>query len=181
MDHADIDLSLIVAMTPERVIGLKGRLPWRMPSDLARFKKITTEIGVVVMGRKTFDSILARNGKPLSGRQHVVLTTNPALFTSHQGQVWYATSLEEVLATIGVLGGRACVIGGAEIYEMFISAGLVRKVYRTIVHAQGLAGDAFFPQFVREANKWRLADGVLRSRQHEKDEYESSFWTYEWM
>ena len=49
-------ISLIVAMTPDRLIGVKGRLPWHKPGDLKRFKQLTSN-HVVVMGRKTFDSI----------------------------------------------------------------------------------------------------------------------------
>ena len=62
-------LTAIVAMTPERVIGRDGDLPWRLPEDLKFFRKTTTG-HAIVMGRKTYDSI----GKPLSKRRNIVLT-----------------------------------------------------------------------------------------------------------
>src|SRR5687768_1861241 len=64
-------LSLIVAMTEERVIGYKQQLPWHLSEDLKRFKKITMG-HPIIMGRKTYESI----GRPLPGRQNIVITNN---------------------------------------------------------------------------------------------------------
>src|SRR3989344_3054918 len=108
-----LDLSIIVAMTPGGVIGNKGELPWKLSSDLAHFKKITTEVGVIVMGRKTWESILERNGKPLPGRKHIVITRNPK--HPEYESVCFVSSVEEANRQIASYGGRGCVIGGAEI------------------------------------------------------------------
>src|SRR5260221_8463532 len=65
--------SLVVAMSRNRVIGRDNRLPWRLPADLAFFKRVTMG-HPVVMGRRTYESI----GKPLPGRQNIVISRNPA-------------------------------------------------------------------------------------------------------
>ncbi|MGR8942580.1 MAG: dihydrofolate reductase, partial [Gammaproteobacteria bacterium] len=66
-------ISLIVAMASNRVIGLNNKMPWHLPADLKRFRKITMG-SPILMGRKTFESI----GRPLPGRTNIVLTRNPA-------------------------------------------------------------------------------------------------------
>ena len=102
-------LTAIVAMTPERVIGRGGTLPWHLPEDLAFFKK-TTLGHPIVMGRKTFESI----GRPLPKRRNIVLTRDAD---------WYADGVEiihhpEDLASLPDLGPRAFIIGGAELYRL---------------------------------------------------------------
>ena len=80
-------MCLVVAASQQLGIGLAGQLPWRLPGDMAAFKRITTTTAAtaarsgttnaVVMGRKTWDSIPAKF-RPLPGRTNVVLTRNPA-------------------------------------------------------------------------------------------------------
>lgn len=66
-------IHLVVAMTQDRVIGLDGAMPWHLPKDLAHFKSVT--LGhPVIMGRKTFESILDSLGRPLPGRQNMVIS-----------------------------------------------------------------------------------------------------------
>ena len=65
-------ISLIVAMDRKRGIGIANQLPWKLPEDLAHFKRTTTG-HAIIMGRKTFDSI----GRPLPGRRSIVVTRNP--------------------------------------------------------------------------------------------------------
>ncbi len=67
-----MSLTIIVATDRARGIGIDNRLPWRLPEDLAHFKRTTTG-HPVIMGRKTFESI----GKPLPGRRNIVITRNP--------------------------------------------------------------------------------------------------------
>lgn len=105
-------LTAVVAMTPDRVIGRAGKLPWHLPEDLAFFKR-TTRGHPVVMGRKTFESI----GRPLPKRRNIVLTrdsdwTAPGVETIHS---------PEALAELPDIGNRAYIIGGAEIYAAFHS------------------------------------------------------------
>lgn len=126
--EASRSLTAVVAMTPDRVIGLNGDMPWRLKSDLKRFKSLTMG-GWLIMGRKTFDSI----GKPLPGRRTVVLSRNPQW--SFPG-VSLARSVDEVLAMVA--SEPAYVVGGAEIYRLFWP--YCRTVLLTWVQAT-LAGD----------------------------------------
>jgi len=164
-------LSLIVAMTPGRVIGLSNNIPWRLPSDLARFKRITTEEGVVVMGRKTWES-LPKKFQPLPDRHNIVLTN------SFPGQllmpsVESVASVEDAFEVIRMHGGRACIIGGAQIYKLFLP--LVQKVYITMVH-EPVEGDTFFPQM--QYYSWRQTD-ASPIQKHPGDEHPTSFHIYE--
>jgi dihydrofolate reductase len=130
-----LQLTAIVAMTPDRVIGRGGALPWHLPEDLAFFKRSTSG-HPVVMGRKTFESI----GKPLPKRRNIVLTRDPA---------WSAPGAEvihrpEELASLPEIHGRVFIIGGAEIYAAFmpqLDDLLVSHVFARY------EGDTFFPEF----------------------------------
>jgi dihydrofolate reductase len=97
----------VVAMTPRGVIGRDGDMPWRLSSDLRRFKRLTMG-GTLVMGRKTFDSI----GRPLPGRRTIVLTRRADW--SVEGVVT-ATSPAEAVEFAGP--ERTFVVGGAQIYR----------------------------------------------------------------
>jgi dihydrofolate reductase len=128
---ADFTLSLIVAIAENGVIGRKGKLPWRLGSDLRRFRKLT--IGhPLIMGRKTFEAI----GKPLDGRDSIVVSrNNPSLALSPH--VFSAASLEEALTTArkqattrGVK--EAFVIGGAELFKAALP--YANRIYLTRVH-----------------------------------------------
>lgn len=128
-------LTAIVAMTPARVIGRDGSMPWHLPGDLAFFKR-TTVNHPVVMGRKTYESI----GKPLPRRRNIVLTRDPA---------WSAPGVETIhapgdLVTLPDLTGRVFIIGGAEIYRIFLP--LIGEIFITHVHANP-PGDTVFPAF----------------------------------
>lgn len=139
-------LSLCVAMDNNGVIGKKGKLPWRIPADLKRFKELT--VGkAVVMGRNTFFSI----GKPLSDRLNVVLTSSPSFSAS---SVNVAHSIEEATNIAFSLGIEELVfIGGRKIYEAAIP--IVQKMYITkVVHS--FAGDVFFPADEVDWDDWQL-------------------------
>jgi dihydrofolate reductase len=129
------NLTAIVAMTPERVIGRDGQLPWRLPEDLAFFKR-TTLGHPVVMGRKTYDSL----GRPLPNRRNIVLTRDPN---------WCAAGVEVIHATAELenlpgLEGRVFIIGGADIYQAFLP--LVDDLLVSHVF-DSAAGDTRFPEF----------------------------------
>ncbi|MFP4554325.1 MAG: dihydrofolate reductase, partial [Actinomycetota bacterium] len=100
---------IVAAVGSNGVIGIDDRLPWSIPEDLARFKRITMG-GALVMGRATFESI----GRPLPGRTNIVLTRNEAW--SHEG-VEVAGSLDAALEIARARGQDAFVIGGAEVYQ----------------------------------------------------------------
>ena len=132
-------VAMIVAMARNRAIGVENTLPWRISGDLQFFKR-TTLGKPVVMGRKTFESI----GRPLPGRQNIVITRNPDW--AAEG-VTCASSLESALeAAIHAAGpndaSEVMVIGGAEIYRQAMP--LAERLYVTEVDAE-VTGDAFFP------------------------------------
>jgi dihydrofolate reductase len=97
---------MIFAMSPERIIGLDGRIPWRHPGDQRRFKKVTLG-STVIMGRATFDE----NGRPLPGRRNIVVTSRPLDVPG----VEVASSFDEALRMAGA--ADVWFIGGARIYE----------------------------------------------------------------
>jgi dihydrofolate reductase len=103
-------LTAVIALTPSGVIGRDGEMPWRLRQDLMRFKKLTMG-GVLIMGRKTFDSI----GRPLPGRRTIVVTRNTDW--NHQG-VEVASSPDLAVE----MGGDEAifVVGGAEIYRQLL-------------------------------------------------------------
>ena len=180
MDIEEVDLSLIVAMTLDRVIGNKGKLPWRLPSDLACFRRNTLQAGMMIMGHKTYLSILERNGEPLPGRTHVVITRKHFMKPLMPGPVLFVRSPEEALATVAASGKRAFVIGGGEIFETFLPMPQVKKLYVTLVHS-ALPGDAFFPVDLEGLAEtgWRCIGSNDIRQWSLRDEYRTSFNLYE--
>jgi dihydrofolate reductase len=127
-----VTLSLIVAMTKNRVIGHHNKMPWHLPAELQYFKRITMG-HPIIMGRKTYDSI----GRPLPGRRNIVVTRNqdfsaPGIDVVH--------SLREAIAACG--GADAFITGGAALYAEALP--LVDRLYITEIDAT-LEGDTFFP------------------------------------
>ena len=174
-----ITLSLIVAMTSKRIIGNKGQLPWgHLPSDLAHFKKVTMEAGIVIMGRATYQSILSRNGTPLLGRQHIVLSR--VRTSSAHESVQFVGSLEEACEEVAAYGGRACVIGGGEVYKLFLPVPDLIKAYVTTVNAPSLAGDAYFPEMESGPNtEWKCTERTRMCKVDPRDAHESSLSVWE--
>lgn len=136
-------VTLIAALASNGVIGRDNQLPWRIPGDLPRFKKLTTG-HTLVMGRKTFDSI----GRPLPGRTTFVVTRNRDLALPG---VEVAHSLEDALARVKT--GEAFIAGGGEIYAQALP--LADRLVLTEIDAP-FEGDAYFPSFDRSA--WRLVE-----------------------
>ena len=136
-------ISFIVAMDENQVIGTNNSLPWHIPDDLKRFKRIT--LGhPIVMGRKTFESI----GRPLPGRENIILTTNSnfqpegcTVCNSFKELQSYLTNFEE----------EVFVIGGAKIFQLFLP--YVTKMYITKIN-HSFPGDVFFPKV--NWNEFRL-------------------------
>jgi len=123
-------------MDEKRGIGKDGRLPWRLSSDLKRFRELTMGHHMIV-GRKTFESI----GKPLPGRQTIVVTRN-ASFKPDGCLV--AASVQAALALAQERGEtEVFVIGGAEIYAQTLE--VADRVYLTQIHAE-VDADTFFPE-----------------------------------
>jgi dihydrofolate reductase len=136
-------LSLIWAQASNGVIGRNGALPWRLPADLARFKRLTMGHHLI-MGRKTWESI----GKPLPGRTSVVLTRSPD-FQAPPGVLVCHDLGDAVLRAESNGDAEPFVIGGAEVY----AAALPRadRLYRTFVE-HPFEGDA---RFDPDLDGWR--------------------------
>jgi dihydrofolate reductase len=129
-------LTAIVAMTPDRVIGRDGGLPWHLPGDLAFFKR-TTRGHTVVMGRKTWESI----GRPLPHRRNIVLTRDRD-WSAPGAEVIH--SPEELIPLLGNSAEKAFIIGGAEIYAAYLPV-LDDLLISHVV--ENHPGDTFFPPF----------------------------------
>jgi len=139
MDRPSI--TLVVARATNGAIGRGGKLPWHLPADLKRFKRLTMG-SVMVMGRKTFDSLPGL----LPGRRHVVLTRD-LRWRADGAEV--AHSVEEALRMAGE--ERVSVIGGADIFALFLP--LADRIELTEV-LDDVAGDTFMPD-PRQSGGWR--------------------------
>ena len=161
-------VSVVVAMGVGRhhnhVIGKENKLLWRIPDDLKRFKALT--LGhPVIMGRKTFESIVAVLGKALPGRTNIVVTRDPEW--SFEGVVVCHT-LEEALEKAKEIDNQEIFIGGgAQIYEQALHH--VDRLYLTLIDDEK-EGDTFFPEYEKHFTK------VLSD---EKREHEGL--TYRWL
>lgn len=133
----------IAAMSLNRVIGAGNQIPWHLPEDFQWFKQTTTG-HVLVMGRKTFESI----GRPLPNRETMVLSRSDF---RHSG-VTTIRSLDELPERIG--GRQAFICGGAQIYEQLLP--LCAELLLTLVQRE-VVGDAFFPQF---EDRFELAEEI---------------------
>jgi dihydrofolate reductase len=133
--HHPSRISIIVAISRNRVIGANGAIPWHLPEELKRFKVLTMGHHII-MGRKTWDSI----GRLLPGRETVIVTRQAGY------QVPGATVAQSVDAAIAACGGDAeiFVIGGAEIIVKTLPA--ADRIYLTTVDTE-VAGDTFMPEF----------------------------------
>lgn len=133
-------LTIIVATDAKNGIGINNTLPWKLPEDLAHFKRLTTG-HPIIMGRKTFDSI----GRPLPNRRNIVITRNADW--RHEG-VDTVGSIEAAIALLD--GAEGFVIGGAEIYKQ--SMQLADQLIITQI-AHTFDCDAFFPEI--DADAWQ--------------------------
>jgi dihydrofolate reductase len=131
----------IAAMASNRVIGREGKLPWHLPEDLKFFKQ-TTLGHPVLMGRKTFESILAQLGKPLPGRMNIVLSNA----MPPREDVRVITEVGQ-LAEIEGLTSPVYLIGGAQLYKALLPQ--CDEVLLTFI-TQPHEGDVLFPPFEEE-------------------------------
>ncbi len=145
-------LSIVAAISENRVIGANGQLPWKLPADLKRFRNLTMGHHLL-MGRKTFASI----GRPLPGRTTVVITRQRDYAPP---QVLVAHALQEAVE-MARRDGEVFIAGGAQIYRQTIS--WVDRIYLTLVH-QKFAGDTYFPHY--DETQWQL----ISREDHEADE-----------
>lgn len=147
-------LKMIAARSVNGVIGVSNTLPWRLMDDLKAFKRAT--LGkAVVMGRKTYESI----GKPLPGRLNVVLTRDPDFIKHVPDGVVVLHTKAQVLALAAVC--PVVVIGGGEIYRLFLEHATELMITEVDTHAEG---DTTFPEL--DPERWHQ----LWSEMHQKRE-----------
>ena len=157
-------VSLIAALAENRVIGRDNTLPWRLPADLKRFRRLTTG-HPVILGRKNYESI----GRPLPERTNIVLTRDRA----YRAPGCTVVDTLDAAYAAATDASELFVIGGAELYAQTLAR--ADRLYLTWVHAQ-VPGDTFFPTF-------DLADWTeIERERHEPDRdhaYGFSFVTYD--
>ncbi len=129
------NLSILVAVAENNVIGKDNKLIWHLPADLKLFKTLTLGHHII-MGRKTFESI----GKPLPGRTSVIITRQSSY--KADGCI-VVNSLQEALDSVPATDEEPFIIGGADIFEQ--SLPFVKTVYLTKIH-HTFEGDTFFPE-----------------------------------
>lgn len=166
---AEIRKTIVVAVSRNGIIGRDGDMPWRLSTDLKRFKSLT--LGKpVIMGRKTFQSI----GKPLPGRPNIVITRDAAFSVpgvEATGSLGEAIELASSLARQGEID-EICVIGGGEIYRQAIDVADVLHV--THVEAE-IDGDTSFPAI--DPAIW-VAESEFDVPAGERDTFPTRFVTY---
>lgn len=138
-------ISLIAAVAKNYCIGKDNKLPWHIPEDLQHFKDITSK-KTVLMGRKTYESIVSYLGKPLPKRTNIVITSNKDYVVPDEVEVY--TNIEEAFSNHK--DEEVFVIGGAYMYEQTIR--MANKLYITWVDKE-VDGDSFFPE-IRD-DLWR--------------------------
>ncbi|MDZ7809111.1 MAG: dihydrofolate reductase [Arhodomonas sp.] len=144
-------ITLVAAMTRNRVIGREGGLPWRLPADMRHFVALTRG-KPVIMGRRCFQSI----GRALPRRTNIVISRDPDF---HAPGCSVVTSREAALAAAGEVD-EVMVIGGEEIYALFLP--VAQRIELTVIDTE-LEGDTFFPGL---DERWR----VLDEAHHEADD-----------
>ncbi|MBD1381602.1 dihydrofolate reductase [Metabacillus arenae] len=158
-------ISFMLAMDENRVIGKDNDLPWHLPADLAYFKK-TTMGHPIVMGRKTFESI----GKPLPGRENIIVTTNQSY---NQPGCKVVHSIQELMDYISRLKQEETfIIGGAKLFEGTLP--YADRLYITLIH-ETFDGDTYFPEINQD---WRIVSQHA-GKKDENNPYEHEFVVYE--
>lgn len=156
-----VDLVLIAAVAEDGTIGDRGTMPWQHPEDLARFKRVTMGYPVI-LGRRTYESIVARLGTALPGRTSIVLTSQPrsAIIDDDDVptdcEVIVVASIEAAIDVATARNDVAYVAGGASVYEQFLP--LADRLLLTEVPGR-FDGDTRFPPV--EWDDWEEIDRVV--------------------
>ena len=158
-------LKILVAFDENRVIGKNNSLIWHLPADLKRFKTLTTG-HVIIMGRKTFESI----GKPLPNRTTIVISRQADL--KIDGAIITHSVEEAILKAKSITREDIFIVGGAEIYAL--SLALADQILVTQLH-DIFDGDAYFPEIPSES--WEVTENE-RGITDEKNAYQYSYITY---
>lgn len=143
-----MNLAQIYARSENRVIGVDGRIPWRLPDDFKHFKK-TTMGKPIVMGRKTYED----HESALPGRLNLVVTSN-AEYQAAEG-VEVVTSLDAAIERAAKESDQAFIIGGVGLFKQTFDQ--VQTVYETVVHTE-IHGDAVLPAFDFTGWQWEVLE-----------------------
>jgi dihydrofolate reductase len=159
-------ISLLVAADENNLIGNKNQLPWHLPDDLKYFKNLTWAMPII-MGRKTFESV----GKPLPGRQNIVITRN------REWQQEGVDVVHDIQQAVDLAMKRNVkeifIIGGAEIFKTSFENS--DRIYMTRIHHK-FEGDVYFPEIKDEL--WEMKKDVYRAPD-EKNLFAHSFQVWE--
>jgi len=165
---------IVAAAVETRAIGEDGGMPWgtSLKTDLKYFKA-RTEGNIVIMGRKTYESI----GKPLPNRINIVLSSDPGYTIQTKNNTWVCESFESALKIANTFKEKEIfVIGGGKLYEQVMNDYEPNRLYITWVgyNVDGvIQGDTFFPEFDR--GKYKMIDEYPIK----EDKYQLTFTTYE--
>ncbi|MDR1876044.1 MAG: dihydrofolate reductase [Flavobacteriaceae bacterium] len=159
-------MTIIVATDENNAIGKDNRLLWHLSDDLKRFKNLT-QGHVVIMGRKTFESL----GRPLPNRVNIVISGNPQ-YQVPEGVI-LTDSLEEAIKIAEEKDTNPFVIGGGAVYEQALAS--TNRIELTLVHTKVKEADTYFPKI--NSSEWKKTFEEF----HPKDEkhlYDFTFLTY---
>ena len=138
-------LELIVAISNNGIIGKKNEIPWYIPEDLQRFKKITQGTKVI-MGRKTYDSL---PNKPLKNRTNIVITKEPEKYAGLASDNVIYGNIADIFTILSTIhkDERICIIGGCEIYSLFWK---YCSIFHITIVDEIIEGDVQFPYSIEE-------------------------------
>lgn len=162
-------ISIVAAIGKKGEIGIEGNLPWQLPEDLKKFRGLTQN-HTVIMGRKTFESILKSIGQPLPDRKNVIITRNRN-YRAPAG-CYVVNSLEEALREAKD-ESETFIIGGAEIFAQALP--LVERMYVTAIDKK-FSADTFFPEI--DLSKWTVVE-ISAGHRSETEAVNFSFLVYE--
>ena len=169
-------IAVIVAMDEENGIGIKNKLPWHLPSEMAYFMR-TTKHHVVIMGRKSYDAI----GEPLKDRYNIVLSND---INFEREGVLVASSIEEALffaKLILIQDGAGYeddyifIMGGGNVYHQAIQSGIITHLFLTRIHAK-FECDTFFPEI--DLQNWKEVKNEFHPA-NENNPYDYTVFIYE--
>ncbi|MBH32379.1 MAG: hypothetical protein CMD90_01885 [Gammaproteobacteria bacterium] len=153
------NVSIIVALSENNVIGINNKLPWKLSDDLKNFKKITMG-HTIIMGRMTFESI----GRTLPGRNNIVVSRK-----KNEGDFHLVNSIEDALY-ISKGEKEIFIIGGEQIFKQTLN--LASKIYLTKIHSK-IEGDKFFPEI--DFDEW----DIKQSEEYSKNNINSHDFTFQ--
>lgn len=165
-----MSISLIAVADSNYGIGYKGQLLDHIPLDLRHFKEKTVN-KPIVLGRKTYESIIKRNGKGLPDRQHIIMSRNPSYLTTSPDD-WVVESKEQFLKVVypQYKNQEVVVIGGGELYKEFMP--VADKIYLTVIHNKYDGVDTYFPRI--NPSEWEVSS-VEFHEESEKNRHPITF------